>query len=145
MKVILKKDVKNVGKQNEIVDVADGYAKNFLIKNKYAVSYNDQNVIILEKDLKELKLNEAENVEKALLLKEKLEAITLVFGLKTNNGAVFGHISNKAILEEINKTEKLIDKHMLAEPYKLTIGSSTVVVNIYKDVAAKIKVNVKAL
>lgn len=143
MKVILKTDVKGVGKKNEVVEVADGYAKNFLIKNKLAVSYNPATVKQLEKDLEVLELNEQEKRKDAILLKNELEAKPLTFTLKTNHGAVFGQISNKAILDAINKDKKLVDKHMLAEAYKLTIGPATIKVNLYKDIVANIKVDVK--
>lgn len=145
MKVILKQDVKGVGLKNTIVEVNGGYAKNFLIKKNLAVSYNDKNLRDLEKDLDILNMNNEKRLDEEKEIKLKLEKMFLEFELKTNNGAAFGHITNKALLSEINKDEKLINKFMFDEPYKITLGPSKIKINLSKDTSAIIKVNVKAI
>ncbi|GAA5414854.1 50S ribosomal protein L9 [Ureaplasma ceti] len=143
MKVILLEDVKNLGKKNDIVEVSDGYAKNFLIRNKLAEGVDSQTMNERSNRLDKLQYEEELRIADAKMLKEKLESMVLKFKLKANHGNAFGHISNKAILDEINKKEKLVDKHMLASAYKLTLGPDKVRVNIYKDVYAIIPVEVK--
>lgn len=139
MKVILLQDVPNIGKENDIVEVSDGYAKNFLIKKKLAMGIDKSTLNFrqqkIDSDIKE----HEEMLYNANLLKDKLETMELHFYLTSNHGKAFGSISNKAILEEINKNEKLIDKHMIADHYQLTLGPTTILINICKEVQAKVK------
>lgn len=140
MKVILLKDVPNVGKENDILEVSDGYAKNFLIKKGLATGVDKSTLNLRQHKIDEIQRHHDEEVSNAKLLKIKLEDMTLTFSLPSNNGKAFGSISNKALLEQINKDEKLVDKHMFAEHYSLTLGPTTIVLNLHKEVQAKIKV-----
>ena len=103
MKVIFIKDLKKQGKVNEIKEVSDGYATNFLIKNGYAVKYTKTSSSILDKDMEEKRLLDKKNREEALSLSEKLSKIDLEFKMATNNGKMFGSVSSKQIVEELNK------------------------------------------
>ncbi len=73
MKVIFLKDLRGQGKKNEIKDVSDGYATNYLIKNGYAVKYTKTSGDILSNQIKEFNLQEEENIKKATEIKNKLE------------------------------------------------------------------------
>ncbi len=142
MKVII---IKKYDKYNvdEIVEVADGFGKNFLIKNGYALPVNDSNKKKLETK-KELQKEEIELKRKeALKLKEKLEAIDLNFYLKTTKDVIHGSITTKKVSQElINKGFKL-DKHSLPHISISSLGTTKVKVKLFQDIEAILKVNVK--
>lgn len=142
MKVIFIKDLKNQGKINEIKEVSDGYATNFLIKNGYAVKYTKTSNERLENDLEKNRQQEELNKENANKLKQKLEKEHLKFIVKTgNNGKVFGNISSKQISEELKKKKYNIDKKKIETDNSLnTIGHHYVEVELYKNIKAKLHV-----
>jgi len=143
MKVIFVQDLKKVAKKGEVKDVKDGYAKNFLIKNKYAVPLTDGNI----KNLKEQRKQEEEHDEalrnEAKKTKSELEKMELVFKVKTGEqDRVFGSISSKQIKEELAKKGYKVDKKQLSnmEPIQ-SLGYHKVEIGLYKDIKAEIKVN----
>lgn len=146
MRVILLKDVKGIGKKQDIVNVKDGYASNYLIPNKLAVAYSEKAHEILN----DQKAEEAANIERmkqnAREIAAKLENITIQFTAKgSGDGRMFGTISTKQIEEqlkvqfgiEIDK-RKFVDKmpvdhfgysKLKIDLYKGIIGTVTVLVN----------------
>jgi len=143
MKVIFIKDLKKQGKVNEIKEVSDGYATNFLIKNGYAVKYTKTSSSILDKDMEEKRKLDAKNREEALKLSEKLSKITLEFRMATNNGKVFGSVSSKQIVEELNKKGIKIEKKQVNIDGSISsLGIHVVNINLYKEVIAKLNVKV---
>lgn len=147
MKIILLEDVKNVGKKGNILEVADGYARNFLIRNKLAVEATTQSKAILEQQKQQKIDQEKEDVKNAEALKVKLSELTLVFPVKTGeNGKVFGSVSSKQIGEELLKKHKLtIDKRKILDegPFN-TVGFYNVQIELHKQVIATIKIQLKA-
>ena len=140
MKVIFIKDLKKQGKVNEIKEVSDGYATNYLIKNGYAVKYTKTSSNILDQDIKKKEQMEQENIKIAQELKEKIEKLTLEFKVSSNQGKVFGSISSKQICEELEKNEiKIIKKMIMAENLN-TLGMHEVSIQLHKKVVAKLKV-----
>ncbi len=142
MKVIFTRDLKKVAKKGEIKEVKDGYAENFLIKNKYAVAYTEKNVTNFNKQQQEEKNLENKLREEATKLKKELEKLTLVFKVKTgDHDRVFGSISTKQIKEELLKKGYKLDKTQFNLTTSLqSLGFHKVEVVLYKDVVGELKV-----
>lgn len=145
MKVILLQDVKKQGKKDDVIDVADGYAQNFLIKKGLAIKYTAGSKTYLEKELKEKEKHDAKNIKEAELIKNKLDKMTLVFDVKTGKeGKMFGSISSKQIVEELLNKDIKIDKKTIKIDNSIdTIGQHEVNINLHKKVSAKLKIQVK--
>ncbi|MBR2387816.1 MAG: 50S ribosomal protein L9 [Clostridia bacterium] len=145
MKVILTQDVKGQGKKDQIVDVSDGYARNFLFPKKLAVPAD-------AKSMNEIKNKEASKQHKieteraeAKAVAAKLEGITLVFEYAAGaDSKLYGSVTNKDLAEKLAAEYKItVDKRkiVLAEPVK-TFGTFTADAKLYSDVSAKIKFTV---
>ena len=142
MKVIFIKDLKNQGKKNEIKEVSDGYATNFLIKNGYAVKYTKTSNERLNDDLEKNRQEDENNRKNANKLKEQLEKEIIKFIVKTgNNGKVFGNISSKQIADELKNKKYDIDKKKIQIDSALnTLGCHYVEIELYKNIKAKLQV-----
>ena len=142
MKVIFIKDLKKVAKKGEIKEVKDGYAENYLIKNKIAVAYTDKNIKALNTEKKEQDLLDQEKRTEANELKQKLEKLTLVYKVKTGEqDRVFGSISQKQIKESLTEKGFKIDKKQITLTTSLaSLGFHKVEIELYKDIKAELKV-----
>ena len=145
MKVLLLADVKGQGKKDQIVEVSDGYARNFLFPKKLAVAAD-------AKSMNEIKNKEASKQHKidteraeAKAIAAKLENITLVFEYAAGaDSKLYGSVTNKDLAEKLASEHKIsVDKRkiVLAEPVK-TFGTFTSDAKLYTDVNAKIKFTV---
>ena len=146
MKIILTQDVKKVGKKGEIVNVADGYGQNILIKNKLGVLATQHGKEIVAQNKEQERLQDLENKKKAEELKETLEALVLEFALSSGkDGKTFGSVSTKNVVEELLKTHGIkVDKRKFinARPIQ-ALGYTNLKIELYKDVIATIKVHLK--
>lgn len=145
MKVILKENIKSIGKKDEIINVSDGYARNYLFAKNLAVEATNTNLSKLKskKDAEQYKKNiEKEDAKK---IAEKMERIRLQFKVKTGeNGKVFGGISSKEIAENLENNYSIkIDKKKieLKSPIK-TLGTTNIQIKLYEGVIGNIKVEV---
>ena len=145
MKVILLQDVKSLGKKGDIVEVNDGYARNFLLKTKKGVEANNKNM----NDLKLHKANQdkiaQEQLEAARELGRKLEESKVTVSIKTGEGGrAFGSVSSKEIAAAAQEQLGLdIDKKkvQLKEQLK-SLGTFHVPVKLHPKVTAELTVNV---
>ena len=146
MQVILLSDVKKVGKKGELVNVSDGYARNFLIKQKLAVPATERSREILAIQQHDKELEEAALKAKAEEVKAQLEKITLEFKVKTGEGGrVFGSVSTKQIGEELQKKHSItVDKRKFLDTESIqSLGFTYVKVDLYRNqVIGNIKVHV---
>ena len=111
MKVILLKDVKKQGKKDQIIEVSDGYAQTFLIKNGLAVKYTPASKNILDNQISKRNADEEALIEKCKEIKAKIEKKELIFNAKTGkNGKIFGTISSKQIAEKLAELKIEVDK-----------------------------------
>ena len=143
MKVILLSDVKNVGKKGDVKEVSDGYARNFLIRNRLAVEATKGSLNVLDKQNQAAADLEAQKVADAKVLKEEIEKLTLVFKVKVGKeGRVFGTVSTKQITEELLKRYKIkVEKRKFVDTDNLaTLGYHSVKVELHKGVIATVKV-----
>lgn len=146
MKVILIKDVKAQGKAGEVVDVSDGYARNYLFPNGLAkpATATALNAIKISKEAEERrrKIEHDEAVE----LCKKLAGITVTVKIKTGaNGKLFGSLNTAAIADALEKQGYTLDKKkiVLSEPIK-ALGRYTVQIKPFAEVSGKLTVNVVA-
>ncbi len=146
MKVILIKDVKNVGKIGEIKEVSDGYARNYLIKNKLALEATEGNIKFVKSQIKSLEKKNERKFENAKELKETLEKISITIKSKAGeNGRLFGSITSDDISEALKKQHNIeIDKRIIeiSEPIK-TVGTHVINVKLGMNITAKLSINVE--
>lgn len=136
MKVILLSDVKKVGKKGEIVEVSDGYGRNFLLNKKLAVLATKKSMEILDEQKLQHDLEEKQKEADAQALKQKLTKITLEFHVKTGEGGrVFGSVSTKQIVEQLQRVHAIkIEKRKFIDTDAITsLGYTDVKVDLYKN------------
>lgn len=146
MKVILLKDIKGLGKEGDLVNAKDGYARNFLLPKGDAIEATPGNL----KKWKENKEKEAEKKDNehrdALKLKEKMESISVtIIGKAGEGGRLFGSITSKDIADALKSQHKIdIDRRKIELKDNIkSLGITSVDVRVYAEVTAKLDVNVK--
>lgn len=144
MKVILVQDVKNIGKKGEIKEVADGYARNFLLPRKLVEIATpaavQESKVLFENQIKK----EKENSEANKKLAQNVEGKEIVIKRKAKKGKLFGSVGAKEIAEELKRqsVEVWEKSVILGEPIKNT-GETEVVIDLGGNIRAKIKVKVE--
>lgn len=142
MKVILLQDVKKQGKKDDIINVSDGYANNYLIKNNLAVAYTEKSKQVLDSQIKKRQDDEDELVSKLNEIKNKLEGKQIEFKVKTGNkDQVFGMISTKQISDKLKEMGYDIDKKKIIPTSNIDVlGVHIVNIELHKRVKFKINV-----
>ena len=145
MKVILKNDIKGVGKKNEVINASDGYARNFLFPRNLAVEATPENMQKLNSQNQAKQYKKDIEKEQAQAIAKRLESITVEVKVQAGeNGKIFGSVSSKEIAESLEKQYKIvIDKKKIEikEPIKV-LGTRTIEARLFEGVIGKIKINV---
>lgn len=145
MKVILKADIKGVGKKDQVINASDGYARNFLFPKNLAVEANAENMSKLKAKQDSNAYKKSQEKEEAKKIAEKLSKILLKVPVKVGeNGKIFGGVSAKEIADLLKKEYKIeVDKKKieLKETIK-TLGVRTVTIKLYEGVIGNLKIDV---
>ena len=146
MKVILKQDIKGVGKKDQVINASDGYARNFLLPKGLAVVADSTNMSNLKSKNEANAYKKNQELENAKAIANKLNETILKIKAKVGeNGKLFGGITSKEISEHLKKDFNIdVDKKkiVLNENIK-QIGTTLVQVKLYEGVVAKLKVMIE--
>ena len=145
MEVILIQDVANLGYKNAIVKVKDGYGRNYLIPQKFAVIASESAKKQLAENLKQQAHKLAKLRDNAQVLAQKLEMTALTIAVKASeNGKIFGSVTNAQISEALEALGINVDRKLIAvEPVK-ELGEGKAVAKLFKDIKAVINFKVVA-
>lgn len=144
MKIVLKDDVKNIGKMGQIIDVADGYARNYLVPRGLAIEANTKNIKALEHEKRIIEKKAKKIKNSAQELSNKISARTFTIKAKAGDeGKLFGSVTTMDIAELLQKEGIEIDKKKISldEPIK-RLGSYSVNVKIHSEISTQLKVEV---
>ncbi len=146
MKVLLLADVKGLGKKGEVVEVADGYGKNFLIKKGMAKAATASTVHEAQQKKEAQAFHKAEEVKALKALAEKMEGMTVAVKIKTGeNGKMFGSVNSQHVAAALEELGYDIDKKKIKMDAVKTLGSLPAEIRFMEGVTAKITVRVEGL
>lgn len=144
MKVILSREVKGLGHHEDIVNVSEGYARNFLFPRKLAVPATGNALAELEKKRKAEEAKNEKSAEEAKELAEKISGIKLVIKGKTGSGTkLYGSITHADIADELEKQHEIkVDKRKIEVEHIKTLGEHVVPIRLHRDAVAQLNVEV---
>lgn len=148
MKVILKQDIKGTGKKGDIVNVSEGYARNFLFRKDLAMEATDGNLKELNRQKAAVDKKKEEEFQKAEKIAEKLKGLEVCLSVKSGEGGrLFGSITSKDIAEVLEKKHGIdIDKRKIDVKGSIkSTGVHPVIVKLHPKVSASIDVKVIAV
>ena len=145
MKVILLADVKAKGKKGELINVSDGYARNFLFPRNLAVEADNAALSELKSQQQAQEHHKQEEIDAAKALAQKLNGKTVTLKAKAGtSGRLFGSVTSKEITEEINRAfDVKIDKKKLSVADIKNFGDYTAEIKLYNGISAKVTVKVE--
>ena len=147
MKVILNVDVKHLGEEGDVKNVANGYARNFLLPRNLAVPYNEVTAALFEERKAEIEARKEQKRKDSASLKEKLEAFTVELSMPAgNNGKLFGSVTNTVVAEALAKGGFDIERKRVEVPGVAikSVGNYHVIVKLYESQTAEVKVVITA-
>ncbi|MBQ8636967.1 MAG: 50S ribosomal protein L9 [Clostridia bacterium] len=145
MKVILTQDIKGQGKKGELVNVSDGYARNFLLPKGLAKEATSENLNVMHGQQEAEAYRKQMALDDAKALAEKLKTVSVAIKAKAgDNGKLFGSVTSKEVAEELLKQHHIkIDKKKLQLPDGIKVlGTTNVDVKLHPGVTGVIKVSV---
>ena len=148
MKVILNQDVKGQGKKGDMIEVSDGYARNFLLPKNLAKEATKENINVMKGQKDSQEFRKKKELEEAQEIKGKVEEVVVKMKAKAGeNGKLFGSVTSKDIAEELKMQHhiKLDKKKFLLPDGIKTLGVTEVEIKIHPGVVAKLKVSVESL
>ena len=139
MKVILQQDVKGTGKKGEVIEVSEGYGRNFLLPKKLAVLANAQNVNLAKQKAGSAAHRKAQEADEAKLLASQLAKAEVTVAVKVGEGGkLFGSVSGKDVSEALKK-----DKRKISITQEVTgVGDYEAVIKLHPEASAKVLVHV---
>jgi large subunit ribosomal protein L9 len=147
MQIILKQDVDNLGYKNDVVKVRDGYARNFLIPNGFAMVASDSNLKMLKENMKQQSHKAEKMLSEAKALAEKIQGTTVDVSAKVGeSGKIFGSINTVVLAEALKKAGYNVERktlHILDDGIK-TIGTYKATAQLHKEVKVEFNFNVVA-
>lgn len=148
MKVILTQDVKGKGKKGQMVEVSDGYGRNYLLPRGLAKEATNSNINVMEGQAASAEFRRQKEIEEAQALSAKLKEISVQLKAKAGeNGKLFGSITSKDVAEALTSQHHIkIDKKKFVLPDGIkTLGTTIVEIKIHAGITGKLSVNVTAL
>lgn len=150
MKVILSRDIKKLGKVCDVCDVKDGYGRNFLLPNGYAVVANEENMKKLNKTMENLHKKNAELTEKAKKVAEILDKkVFNVVRQAADDGTIYGSIKARDVYQFVlgviadNKIDFVLNNSSIELPYKIKmLGQYVIPIGVFGDITANVRLNV---
>ena len=147
MKVIVRQDVKNVGKKGDIVEVSEGYGRNFLLPKKIAIIANAANENVAKAKAGSAARKKAQDTDEAKLMAAQLAKVTVTIPVKIgSNGRLFGSVTGKDISEALKKQFSIeVDKRKISLKTEVTgTGSYEAVIKVHPEITSTIKVEITA-
>ena len=147
MKVILNVDVKYLGEEGDVKNVATGYARNYLLPRNLAVPYNEATVMIFEARKAEIEARKEQKRKDSASLKEKLEATAVELIMPAgNNGKLYGAVTTNVVADSLSKLGFEIERKKIELPGLAikTVGTYKAIIKLYEAQTAEIQVVVKA-
>ena len=144
MEVILREHIDNLGRRGDVVKVAAGYARNYLLPRQLALAVTDSNKRQIEREKKVAEVKDAEELQQASALAQRLEATEIEIARRVGeNNTLYGSVTSADIAHALEAKGFQIDKRKitLGDPIK-AIGDVTVPLKIHRDVTAQLKVKV---
>jgi large subunit ribosomal protein L9 len=144
IEVILKEHVEHLGRRGEVVKVAPGYARNYLLPRKLALAVTDENKRQIARERVKAEAKDAEEVQAAQALATRIEAVELAIARRVGeHETLYGSVTSSDLAEALAQRQLEVDRRKIQLPDPLkSLGDHTVAVKLHRDVTAQLKVKI---